>query len=125
MLPGNVTTPFRAFFLPRSPRNHLMMRSGRTRQPCPLGGTPRTFGIEVLRSCELSYEVRDRTGVRRLARKVDFNIINIAPAPTLSWVVALDDGVTRRFEVSWGVTMGRLIAADVPTIATEPQMHPT
>ena len=77
-------------------------------------------------SRELSDETRDRTVVRRLARKVDFNIIDIAPTPPLRRVVALDDGVTRRFEVFSGMTMGGLIAAaDVPTIATEPQMHPT
>jgi len=64
--------------------------------------------------------------VRRLARKGDFNIIDIAPAPAFWRVVTLDDRTTGRFKMSTGVTMGRLIAAtDVPAIAAEPQMHPT
>ena len=64
--------------------------------------------------------------MRRLAWKVDFNIVNIAPTPPLRRVVALDDGVARGFEVFSSVTMGGLIAAsDVPAIATQAQMHPT
>lgn len=64
--------------------------------------------------------------MRRLARQVDLNIVNITPAPALWRVVALDDRMTGRFKVSTGVTIGRLIAAtDVPAIAAEPQMHPT
>lgn len=64
--------------------------------------------------------------MRGLAWKVDFDVIDIAPAPALRWVVAFDDGMTARFKVSAGVTMGRLIAAtDMPALAAELQMHPT
>lgn len=63
--------------------------------------------------------------MRRLAWKIDFDVIDIAPAPALRRVVALDDGMTARFKVSTGVTMGRLIAAtDMPALAAESQVHP-
>jgi hypothetical protein len=43
--------------------------------------------------------------VRRLVRKMDFNVIDIAPAPAFRRVVALDDRMTAGFKVSTGVTM--------------------
>ena len=63
--------------------------------------------------------------MRRLAWKIDFDVIDEAPAPALWRVVALDDGMTVRFKVSTGVTIGRLITAtDMPALAAEPQVHP-
>src|ERR1700721_684722 len=74
---------------------------------------------------QLSDEARDRAVVRRLAWKVDFDVINVAPTPTLRRVVALDNRMTARFKVPTGVSMGRLIAAtDIPAAAAEPQGDP-
>ena len=64
--------------------------------------------------------------MRRLARKIDFDVIDITPAPALRRVVAFDDGMTAGFKVSTGVTMGRLIAAtDMAALAAKSQMHPS
>lgn len=64
--------------------------------------------------------------MRRLAWKIDFDVIDIAPAPALRRVVTLDDGMAARLEVSTGVTVGRLIAAtDMPALAAESQVYPT
>ena len=61
----------------------------------------------------------------RLAWQINFDVIDIAPAPTLWRVVAFDDGMTARLKMAAGVTMGRLIAAtDMPAIAAKPQVHP-
>jgi hypothetical protein len=60
-----------------------------------------------------------------LVGKVDFNVIDIAPAPAFRRVVALDDGMAARFKVPTGVTVGRLIATtDVPALAAESQVYP-
>ena len=78
--------------------------------------------------CQLagySDEARDRTVVRRLARQLDFDVIDIAPAPSLGRVVALDDGMTGRFKVPPRMTVGRVVAAtDMPATAAKSQMHP-
>ena len=74
---------------------------------------------------ELSDEAGDGAVVRRLAWKIDFDVIDVAPAPALRRVVALDNGMTARFKVPTGVSMGRLIAAtDMPAVAAEPQVYP-
>ena len=80
---------------------------------------------EVCRSNQLSDEARDCAVVWRLAWKIDFDVIDIAPAPALGRVVTLDDGMTACFKMSTGVTMGRLIAAtDMPAMAAKSQMYP-
>ena len=63
--------------------------------------------------------------MRRLVGKVDFNVVDEAPAPALRRVVALDDGMSAGFKVSAGVTVGRLIATtDMSALAAKPQVHP-
>jgi hypothetical protein len=80
---------------------------------------------QACRSSQLSEEARDWAVVRRLAWKIDLDVIDIAPAPALWRVVALDDGMTGRFKVPSRVTMGRLITAtDVSAIAAKPQVYP-
>ena len=63
--------------------------------------------------------------MRRLAWKIDFDVVDVAPAPAFRRVVALDDGMTARFKVPTGVSMRRLIAAtDMPALAAESQVYP-
>ena len=65
-------------------------------------------------------KVRDQNVVRLLACQIDF-VIDIAPAPSLGRVIALDDRMTDRFEVLAGVSVGRLVAAtNMPTTAAKP-----
>lgn len=64
--------------------------------------------------------------MRRLVGKVDFNVIDVAPAPALWRVIAFDNGMTAGFKVSAGVTVRGLIATtDMAALAAEPQVHPT
>lgn len=63
--------------------------------------------------------------MRRPVWKIDFDVVDIAPAPALWRVVALDDGMTARLKMPAGMTMGRLITAtDMPALAAESQVHP-
>jgi len=48
--------------------------------------------------------------------KLDECIVDIAPAPTLRWIVTLDDRVSARLKMLGGVLAGRLVATtDVAT----------
>jgi hypothetical protein len=79
----------------------------------------------IFRSNSISNEARDWTVVRRLACQIDFDVIDIAPAPSLRRVVALNNRMTGRFKVLPGMTIGRLVAAtDVTATPAKPQMHP-
>jgi len=61
-------------------------------------------------------EPRYRTELLRGMVKLDECLINIAPAPTLWWVVTLDDRVSARLKMLGGVLAGRLVATtDVAT----------
>ena len=72
-----------------------------------------------------SDEARDWTVVRRLAWQIDFDVIDIAPAPSLRRVVAFNNRMTGRFKVPPGMTIGRVVAAtDMPATAAKSQMHP-
>jgi hypothetical protein len=63
--------------------------------------------------------------VRRLARQIDFDVVDIAPAPSLRRVVTLDNRMTGGFKVPPGMTIGRVVAAtDMPATAAKSQMHP-
>jgi hypothetical protein len=47
---------------------------------------------------------------------LDEDLVDIAPAPPLRWIVTLDDRMSARPEVLGGVLAGRLVATtDVPT----------
>lgn len=51
--------------------------------------------------------------------------VNVAPAPVLARLEGLHDGVLGRVEVLGGMlVLGGVTAADMPTLATESQMHP-
>ena len=48
--------------------------------------------------------------------KLDECIVDIAPAPTLRWIVTFDDRVSARLKMLGGVLAGRLVATtDVST----------
>jgi hypothetical protein len=71
-------------------------------------------------SAPFQKKARDWTVVWRLARQIDFDVIDIAPAPSLRRVVALNDRVTGRFKVLPGMTIGRVVAAtDMPAAAAK------
>src|SRR5262249_43996587 len=57
--------------------------------------------------------------------EVEGDLVDVAPAPVLGRVVALDDRVLRLGEVLGRVSVGRAVAAaDVAAAAAEPQVHP-
>ena len=61
-------------------------------------------------------EPRYRTELLCGMVKLDECIVDIAPAPTLWWVVTLDDRVSARLKMLGGVLAGRLVATtDVAT----------
>ena len=71
------------------------------------------------RSSSISYEARDWAVVRGC--QIDFDVVDIAPAPSLRRVVALNNWMTGRFKVPPGMTIGRLVAAaEMPATAAEP-----
>src|SRR3954452_24244065 len=69
---------------------------------------------------------RDRTVVRRLAvRQIEHDFVDIAPAPSLRRIVALDDGMASGMEMCGRVLVGRIVAAaDVTAGPADPQMQP-
>src|SRR4051812_19438968 len=73
-----------------------------------------------------SIVARDRTVMRGLpVRQIEQNFIDIAPAPSLRRIVALDDGMTGGVEMLGGVLVGRIIAtADMAAGPADPQMQP-
>jgi hypothetical protein len=61
-------------------------------------------------------EPRYRTELLCGMVKLDECIVDIAPAPTLRWIVTLDDRVSARLKMLGGVLAGRLVATtDVAT----------
>ena len=96
-------------------------------QPDPINFSPVALerGSACIYRNSASEKARDWTVVRRLARQIDLDVIDVAPASSLGRVVALDDRMTGRFKVVSGVTIGRVVAAtDMPTTAAKSQMHP-
>jgi hypothetical protein len=72
------------------------------------------FAIE--RASPSSCEPRYRTELLRGMVKRDECLVEIAPAPTLWWVVTLDDRVSARLKMLGDVLAGRLVATtDVAT----------
>ena len=58
-------------------------------------------------------------------RQIEQDLIDIAPAPSLGWIVTLDDRMFRRMKMPGGVLVGRIVAAaDVTAGAADPQMQP-
>src|ERR1041385_483807 len=59
-----------------------------------------------------SVPARDRTVVRRLAlREIEHDFVDVAPAPALRRVVALDDGMAGGMKMFRGVPVRRIVAA--------------
>ena len=57
--------------------------------------------------------------------EADLGFIDVAPAPSLGWIVALDDGVACRLEVPRRVAIGRVVAtADMAAGPAQAQMLP-
>jgi hypothetical protein len=53
----------------------------------------------------------NRTQLRRLIRQIYKLLIQVAPSPTLGWIVALYDGMASFMEMSSRVSIAGLIAA--------------
>jgi hypothetical protein len=59
------------------------------------------------------------------SHKLDFDLINIAPSPVLSWFKGANDGMVGRVEMFGRVFIFRRVATpNVPTDEAEAQMHP-
>src|SRR4051812_14584873 len=73
-----------------------------------------------------SIVARDRTVMRGLpVRQIEQDFIDIAPAPSLRRIVALDDGMTGGVEMLGSVLIGRIVTtADVAAGPADPQMQP-
>ena len=94
---------------------------GQHARPTHMGtiARPQNVGENVL------HVLRYRAQLRRLVRQIDFDPVDVAPAPTFRRVVAFDDRVMRRLEVCARVPVRRIIAAaDMTAPAAEAQMHP-
>ena len=62
------------------------------------------------------YGPRDRTKLLRRMIKFDERLVDIAPAPSLWWVVTFNDRMTARLKMFGGVFARGLVATtDVPT----------
>jgi hypothetical protein len=86
---------------------------------------PFIAGPLEFRLTSISDKARDWTIMRCLVCQFDLDVVDIAPAPTLGGVVALDNRMSGRFKVPPGMTVGRVVAAtDMPATAANPQMHP-
>jgi len=60
-----------------------------------------------------------------LIGKIDFLLVDIAPAPAFRRIVPFDDRVPGRMEMCGRVAKGRIIAAPhVPAGPAQPQVHP-
>src|SRR3954462_3038612 len=81
---------------------------------------------ERARSQKRSIVARDRTVMRGLpVRQIEQDFIDIAPAPSLRRIVALDDGMTGGGEMLGSVLIGRIVTtADVAAGPADPQMQP-
>jgi hypothetical protein len=62
---------------------------------------------------------------RRAVAQIEHNLVDIAPAPALGWVVTFDDRVPCRLEVSCRVPVRRVVAApDMAAGPAQAQMYP-
>ena len=72
----------------------------------------------------------DKSGDRTILRcrpipEIEGRFVDVAPAPALRRIVALDDRMPGGVEVGGGVPAGRLVAAaDMAAGAADPQMQP-
>ena len=57
--------------------------------------------------------------------EIEHDLVDVAPAPAFRWVVAFDDRMVRRVEMTRGVPVRRSVAAsDMTARSAEAQMHP-
>src|SRR6476659_490685 len=62
---------------------------------------------------------------RRLHRRLEEQLVHVAPAPVLAGLEAPHDGVAGRMEVLGGMSAWRVVAtADVAALLTQPQVDP-
>ena len=81
---------------------------------CP----PSNFAERIGRECALDVE---RSG----SGKVQFQVVDVAPAPTLAGLERLHDRVLSAVEVLGGVFVFRRVAAtDMAALQAQPQVHP-
>src|ERR1051325_9003392 len=69
---------------------------------------------------------RDRPELWRSAiGQIEHDLVDVAPAPALGRIIALDHRMAGGVEMFGGVAVGRAVAAaDVPAGAAQPQVHP-
>src|ERR1043166_8383356 len=69
---------------------------------------------------------RDRPELwRRAIGQIEHDLVDVAPAPALGRIIALDHRMAGGAEMFGGVAVGRAVAAaDVPAGAAQPQVHP-
>jgi len=68
---------------------------------------------------------RDRAALRRLIRQFHHRLVEIAPAPALRRIIALDNGMSRSMEMRRRMLSDGLVAApDMAAFPAEPKMDP-
>jgi hypothetical protein len=97
----------------RQNRVHVLCRFRARKTYAPMHGAGE---ISALHGAGTSVVPGDRSVVGRHAvRKIQENLVDITPAPTLWRVIALDDWMSRRSKMPGGVLVGGAVtAAHVP-----------
>ncbi len=97
----------------RQNRVHVLCRFCARKTYAPMHGAGE---ISALHGAGTSVVPEDRSVVGRHAvRKIQENLVDITPPPTLRRVIALDDWMSRRSKMLGGVLVGGTVtAADVP-----------
>src|ERR1051326_2598423 len=69
---------------------------------------------------------RDRPELwRRAIGQIEHDLVDVAPAPALGRIIALDHRMAGGVEMFGGVAVGRAVAAaHVPAGSAQPQVHP-
>jgi hypothetical protein len=79
---------------------------------------PRIFAERIGRECALDVELSG-------SGKVQFQVVDVAPAPSLAGLERLHDRVLSAVEVLGGVFVFRRVAAtDMAALQAQPQVHP-
>jgi hypothetical protein len=82
-------------------------------------GPPSNSAERIGRECVLDVELSGRSG------KVQFQVVDVAPAPSLAGLERLHDRVLSAVEVLGGVFVFRRVAAtDMAALQAQPQVHP-
>ncbi len=107
----------------RQNRVHVLCRFCARKTYAPMHGAGE---ISALHGAGTSVVPEDRSVVGRHAvRKIQENLVDITPPPTLRRVIALDDWMSRRSKMPGGVLVGGAVTADhVPAGAAQAQVSP-